>query len=71
MDFVARTLVSYQHWFFYPIMAVGRVNLYIMSLKYLLLEPDKALYRKTELAAYANCDASLPLPFPLLLPLLD
>jgi delta8-fatty-acid desaturase len=53
MDFIARTLVSYQHWFFYPVMAVGRVNLYIMSLKYLLLEPDKAIYRKTELAALA------------------
>lgn len=71
MDSIARLLVSYQHLFFYPLMAVGRWNLYVQGklatdsslprrclrlnllllagLLYLLLQPDKAHYRKTEL----------------------
>jgi len=53
MDFIARTLVSYQHWFFYPIMAVGRFNLYVQGFAYLILAPDMIHYRKTELASLA------------------
>ena len=29
MDYAARMLVSYQHIFFYPLMAFGRINLYV------------------------------------------
>lgn len=43
-DTIARFMVSYQHWLFYPIMALARFNLYIQS--YMLLfdpnEPDSA-----------------------------
>ncbi|TYH95748.1 hypothetical protein ES332_A12G128100v1 [Gossypium tomentosum] len=31
-DYMARILISYQHWTFYPIMCVARVNLYIQTL---------------------------------------
>ena len=31
MDAVARFLVSYQHIFFYPLMAFGRINLYAQA----------------------------------------
>lgn len=51
MDLLARTLVSYQHWFFYPVMAVGRANLHLQSIMYLVLSPDIAHYRYTELAS--------------------
>ena len=30
-DFASSLLVSYQHWLFYPIMAVARFNLYIQG----------------------------------------
>jgi len=50
MDFIARTLVSYQHIFFYPLMAVGRLNLYAQGFIFLLSKPDTIHYRKTELA---------------------
>ena len=49
MDAVARTLVSYQHLLFYPLMAVGRWNLYVQGLIYLISARDKIHYRKTEL----------------------
>jgi len=50
MDDAARFLVSYQHLFFYPLMALGRWNLYVQGLIYLIMQPDKTHYRKTELA---------------------
>jgi delta8-fatty-acid desaturase len=53
MDDVARLLVSYQHLFFYPLMALGRWNLYVQGLIYLLTQPDKTHYPKTELAGIA------------------
>lgn len=31
-DYMARVFISYQHWTFYPIMCVARVNLYIQTL---------------------------------------
>jgi fatty acid desaturase len=31
-DGVARSLIAYQHWTFYPIMAVARVNLFVQSI---------------------------------------
>ena len=51
MYFIARTMVSYQHYFFYPVMALGRWNLYAQGLIYLITAPDKIHYRKTELCA--------------------
>ena len=50
MDSVARALISYQHLFFYPLMALGRWNLYAQGLIFLLTGRDKIHYRKTELA---------------------
>jgi delta8-fatty-acid desaturase len=50
MDDVAHFLVSYQHIFFYPLMALGRWNLYAQGLIYLITQHDKTHYRKTELA---------------------
>ncbi|MQM10377.1 hypothetical protein Taro_043268 [Colocasia esculenta] len=35
-DAVARLLVSYQHWTFYPVMCVARVNLFAQSILFLL-----------------------------------
>ena len=53
MDDVAHLLVSYQHLFFYPLMALGRWNLYVQGLIYLISQHDKTHYRKTELAGIA------------------
>jgi delta8-fatty-acid desaturase len=53
MDWAARTLVSYQHWFFCPLMALGRWNLYAQGLIFLLSKPDTIHYRKTELCGLA------------------
>lgn len=50
MDDVAHLLVSYQHLFFYPLMMIGRANLYAQGLIYLISQNDKTHYRKTELA---------------------
>ena len=51
MDRVARALVSYQHIFFYPVMAVARINLYIQGLIYLIAKPDTIHYRSLELCS--------------------
>ena len=53
MGDAAHWLVSYQHLFFYPLMALGRWNLYAQGLIYLLTQPDKTHFRKTELAGIA------------------
>jgi len=53
MHDVAHFLVSHQHLFFYPLMAVGRWNLYAQGLIYLITRHDKTHYRKTELAGIA------------------
>jgi len=50
MDDAAHFLVSYQHIIFYPLMAVGRFNLYAQGIIYLITQPDKTHYRKTEAA---------------------
>ncbi|KAK9035818.1 hypothetical protein V6N11_077847 [Hibiscus sabdariffa] len=46
-DPLARFLISYQHWTFYPIMCVARVNLYLQTLSLLFSPsrqvPDRAL----------------------------
>ena len=39
-DAAARLLVSYQHWTFYPVMCVARVNLFAQSLLLLLVVSD-------------------------------
>ncbi|CAK0825780.1 unnamed protein product [Prorocentrum cordatum] len=54
MDRIARFLVSNQHIYggsadFYPLMALGRWNLYVQGLVYLITLHDRALYRKSEL----------------------
>ena len=49
MDWLARLLVSYQHIFFYPLMAFGRINLYIQGFLYILTGADRHNYPKTEL----------------------
>ena len=51
MDRAARALVSYQHIFFYPLMAVARINLYIQGLIYLIAKPDTIHYRALELCS--------------------
>ena len=53
MDYIARALVSYQHLFFYPLMALGRFNLYAQGLIFLISKPDTMHYQKTELAGLA------------------
>ncbi len=35
LDAIGRALLPYQHWYFYPVMAVARINLYIQSFIYL------------------------------------
>ncbi|OWM64293.1 delta(8)-fatty-acid desaturase 2 [Punica granatum] len=45
-DSVARFLVSYQHWTFYPVMCFGRINLFIQTFLLLFSKrpvPDRAL----------------------------
>lgn len=45
-DFLARFFVSYQHWTFYPVMCVARVNLYLQTFLLLFSNrkiPDRAL----------------------------
>jgi len=54
MDAIARLLVSYQHMFFYPLMAFGRINLYAQGFIYILSGADKHNYPKTELAGLAT-----------------
>merc|ERR1719311_1426157 len=53
MDDIAHFLVSYQHLFFYPLMLVGRWNLYAQGLIYLIAQHDKTHFRKTELVGVA------------------
>jgi len=53
MDSVARLLVSFQHLFFYPLMAFGRINLYVQGFIYILGGHDRHHYPKTELAGLA------------------
>jgi len=53
-DAVARFLVSYQHIFFYPVMAVARVNLYIQGVIHLLTATDTVHYRTMELCLLAT-----------------
>jgi fatty acid desaturase/cytochrome b involved in lipid metabolism len=36
LDSIAKTLLPYQHWYFYPVLGVARVNLYIQSVIYLV-----------------------------------
>lgn len=35
LDAIGRALLPYQHWYFYPVMAVARINLYIQSMIFL------------------------------------
>jgi delta8-fatty-acid desaturase len=51
MDAIARLLVSYQHFLFYPIMMVARFNLYAQSLIQ-LFSKEPLHYRRLELCAF-------------------
>jgi len=50
-DAIARKVVQYQHWLYYPVMALARFNLYVQSYVLLLFKPhDPSLdYRYYEL----------------------
>uniref|UniRef100_A0A0D6R4V0 Cytochrome b5 heme-binding domain-containing protein n=1 Tax=Araucaria cunninghamii TaxID=56994 RepID=A0A0D6R4V0_ARACU len=50
-DWLARFLVSYQHWTFYPVMAVARVLLYMHSFTLVFSPKKKVQYRRLEIAA--------------------
>eukprot|EP00918_Siedleckia_nematoides_P022535 GHVU01048574.1.p1 GENE.GHVU01048574.1~~GHVU01048574.1.p1 ORF type:complete len:482 (+),score=58.36 GHVU01048574.1:133-1578(+) len=45
-DAIAGVLIPYQHYFFYPLMAVARFNLYIQSIIFIIL---KSKYKKMEI----------------------
>ncbi|KAK9749454.1 hypothetical protein RND81_02G127000 [Saponaria officinalis] len=45
-DSIARFFVSYQHWTFYPVMVVGRINLYIQTFL-LLFNPKRNVPNRT------------------------
>jgi delta8-fatty-acid desaturase len=47
-DKFAQTLVSYQHFLYYPVMMFGRFNLYVQSMLFLITEPNYP-YRKQEM----------------------
>ena len=49
MDWLAKFLVSNQHIVFYPLMALGRWNLYAQGVIFLITDHDKAHYKWTEL----------------------
>lgn len=36
LDSICRALLPYQHWYFYPLMAIARINLYLQSIIYLI-----------------------------------
>lgn len=36
LDAIGKILIPYQHWYFYPVMGVARINLYIQSFIYLV-----------------------------------
>ncbi|KAG0032131.1 hypothetical protein BGZ81_011620 [Podila clonocystis] len=47
-DRAAQFFVSYQHYLYYPIMMLGRFNLYVQSMQFLMFEPVYP-YRKQEI----------------------
>jgi len=52
MNYLARTAVSYQHYFFYPLMLIGRWNLYVQGIKFLLFaNGNNAQYKWTEVCS--------------------
>ncbi len=51
MDWFAKLLVSNQHFFFYPVMAVARFNLYLQGIIFLAGKRDTIHYRKLEAVA--------------------
>ncbi|KAH7523821.1 hypothetical protein FEM48_Zijuj06G0052600 [Ziziphus jujuba var. spinosa] len=50
---VARFLVSYQHWTFYPVMGIARFNLYAQSFLYLLANTKKVPNKGQEILGLA------------------
>jgi delta8-fatty-acid desaturase len=49
-DSTARLLVSYQHWTFYPVMAIARINLFAQSILVLISTKKKVPDRGLEIA---------------------
>lgn len=50
MDIFARALVSIQHFLFYPVMALARINLYVQSWINLIIQPHgRVPYRELEI----------------------
>lgn len=49
-DVIAHFFVGFQHFLYYFIMMFGRINLYVQSVKYILIN-DRAKFRKTEFCA--------------------
>jgi len=47
-DPISRFLVAYQHWLYYPVMGLARVNLYIQSFL-LIFSREKVHYKALEL----------------------
>ena len=51
-DSISKFFVSYQHYLYYPIMGIARINLYAQSLIYVLLKSKKSYnWRRNELIA--------------------
>ena len=50
-DGVARAMVRYQHWLYYPLMSIARANLYVQSFLLCLNPNVKVPHRKWELLA--------------------
>ena len=53
LDGVAAFMVRYQHWLYYPLMAVARANLYVQSFLLCLNPAVRVPYRRYELLALA------------------
>ena len=60
MDALARFFVSYQHVIFYPLMALGRLNLYVQGLIYLIAQPGASTDGRTPRALPAAASFSFP-----------
>eukprot|EP00808_Paulinella_micropora_P030361 g22591.t1 len=52
-DWLAKIFIPYQHYLYYPIMAVARFNLYVQSIMFILFEPHIEL-RMEELVCYSG-----------------
>jgi fatty acid desaturase len=49
MNKLSKFLISYQHYIFYPLVLLGRFNIYIQQFKYLIYKSNNNIYRNIEL----------------------